>query len=198
MIAYRDVCFGLSCVLLAAASALAQAPAPEKEPEEKQPQVVELVEGKLLLPVPGAWERIEPRNRIIAHEFSAPAEEKDGEPGRLTIMSAGGGVEANVARWAGQFKTAEGKPLADEDKQIEEKQVAALTVHLVDLAGTFADQPRGPFGPSVDRPDYRMLAAIIPTEKHGTWFLKFYGPKALVDAEAERFAAMIDGLEWRE
>ena len=89
---------------------------------EKPPQVVELAEGKLLVPVPGTWEKIKPRNRIIAHEFKVPMAKEDTEPGRMTIMSAGGGLEANIARWVGQFKTSAGKPLSDEHKKIEEKQ----------------------------------------------------------------------------
>lgn len=204
MNAHRWVLVACVCSAFAVANSFAQEPAAEKK-ADKRPQMVELVEGKLLLPVPGEWEKVEPRTRIIAHEFSVPPEEKpeeetderDETPGRLTIMSAGGGVKANVARWVGQFKTSDGKPLGDDEKKVEEKQVGPLTVHLVDLAGTFRDQPRGPFGPSVERPDYRMLAAIIPTEKGGVWFIKFYGPSKTIAAQAENFAKMIEGIEWR-
>jgi hypothetical protein len=193
---HRWSSLALLCAGFASVACWAQEPATEKH-QEKKPQVVALVRDKLLLPVPGEWRQVEPRNRIIAHEFSAPAADKDLAPGRLTIMSAGGGVEANIARWAEQFKTSDGKPFADDDKKLAEKQIGPLTVQLVDLAGTFQDQPRGPFGPKVERPDYRMLAAIVPTEKDGVWFIKFYGPSQVIEAETDRFAAMIEGLEWR-
>ena len=168
------------------------------EPSAKaEPQMVELADGALLVPVPGNWQRGKPRNRIIAHEFQVPAVEKDSPPGRLTIMSAGGGVEANIARWVGQFRTADGKPLDDDAKKIDEKRVGALTVHLVDLTGTFQDKPRGPFGPTVERTDYRMLAAVSPTRQAGTWFIKYYAPQASVAEEEKNFATMITGLQWQ-
>ena len=56
-------------------------------------------------------------------------------------------------------------------------KVAGEEVHLVDLSGTFKDQ-RGPMAPAVERPKYRMLAAIIAAEPAGNYFIKFYGPRA--------------------
>ena len=70
-------------------------------------------------------------------------------------------------------------------------------VHLVDLTGTFSDR-RGPFAPATKREYYRMLGAIIPTEKYGQLFLKFYGPKDLVKENEKAFGKMIDGLILRE
>ena len=164
---------------------------------EIQPHVVELAEGKLLVQVPGNWEKVKPRSRIIVHEFKVPTAKEDTEPGRMTIMSAGGGLEANITRWVGQFKTPEGKPLGEKNKRIEEKQLGELTVHVVDLAGNFQDKPRGPFGPTVERPGYRMLAAIVPTKEDGTWFIKYYGPQKSVAEEEKNFAAMIDSFQWK-
>lgn len=75
-------------------------------------QVVDLAQGALQLPLPVAWKKGTPRSRIVEHEFTLPKAEGDQEDGRLTIMSAGGGVEANIARWEAQFQTSNGKPLA--------------------------------------------------------------------------------------
>jgi hypothetical protein len=163
------------------------------------PQPIELAGGKLRLPVPADWKRVDPRNRIIQHEFSIAAAPGDTTPGRMTIMAAGGGVEANLARWAGQFQTAGGQPLGEDAQKIEVKKIGALTVHLVDLTGDFQDQPRGPFGPKVNRPNTRMLAAIVPLSEirpgGGTWFIKLYGPQATIDAAAKSFATMVADLE---
>ncbi len=41
---------------------------------------------------------------------------------------------------------------------------------------------RGPVAPAVERPNYRMLAAIIETGGAGNYFLKFYGPEKTVAA----------------
>ena len=159
------------------------------------PHLVELAAGKLVLPVPGEWKLVKPRNRIIQHEFSVAPVKGDEIASRMTIMSAGGGVKANIARWEGQFKTSDGKPLGDDDKRVTEKKIGDLKIHLVDLSGDFQDSPRGPFGPKVNRPGYRMLAAIIPLKEGGTWFVKLYGPQATIKSAEKSFSAMIAGVK---
>ncbi len=163
--------------------------------EKVEPQIVKLAEGKLLLPVPGEWKVVKPRSRIVQHEFSVAAAEGDEMAGRMTIMAAGGGVQANIDRWVGQFQTAEGKPLGDDAKKIEEKKIGDQKVHTVDLTGNYQDSMRGPFGPKVNRPNYRMLAAIVPLKEQGTWFIKFYGPQATVKAAEKDFRAMVEGIK---
>ncbi|MEM8944808.1 MAG: hypothetical protein AAGD11_06455 [Planctomycetota bacterium] len=163
--------------------------------------MIQLADGKLLLPVPGDWKAVKPKSRIIQHEFAIAPAAGDNAAGRMTIMSAGGGVEANIARWEGQFKSSDGKPLADEAKKVEKKTVGDVTVHVVDLTGDFQDSPRGPFGPKVNRPGYRMLAAIIPLSEvpgakgGGTWFVKSYGPASTMKAAEKEFAEMVEGVK---
>ena len=67
-------------------------------------------------------------------------------------------------------------------------------MHLVDVSGTFKDQ-RGPAAPAVERPKYRMLAAIVATKSLGTYFIKFYGPEHTVADNEKAFLTMIEGLE---
>ena len=177
----------LVCLTLLVSPSLAQEKA-------KPPLVVELADGKLQLPVSGAWKSVKPRSRIIQFEFSIPAAEGDEQAGRLTIMAAGGSIPANIARWEGQFRSADGQPLAEDAKKVEKKKIGELEVHLVDISGNFQDKPRGPFGPSVSRPNYRMLAAIVPTSDRGIWFIKSYGPKKTMDAAQAEFEKMIEGL----
>jgi hypothetical protein len=54
----------------------------------------------------------------------------------------------------------------------------------------------GPFagGPTVERPGYRMLAAIVRTPEAGNYYLKFYGPTATVEQHAAGFQKMIEGM----
>lgn len=122
----------------------------EEAKDSDPPQEIQLADGNLTLPVPASWEKVDPRSRMIAYEFTLPAVEEGGTPGRMTIMSAGGGVEANIKRWVGQFQTTEGKPIGEDAKQITKKQVSGITTHLVDLSGEYQDQPRGPFGPKIN------------------------------------------------
>ncbi|MGI9430451.1 MAG: hypothetical protein ACR2NM_17455, partial [Bythopirellula sp.] len=138
---------------------------------------------------------------IIQHEFSVDPAKGDETGGRMTIMAAGGGVAANIDRWVSQFKDSAGGPIDDDAKQVEKKKIGDVTVHVVDLQGDFQDSPRGPFGPKINRPGYRMLAAIIPLsdvarqQGGGTWFIKLYGPKATIKAAEKSFATMVGGVQ---
>jgi len=147
---------------------------------------------KLSMTAPENWVPKAPAMQMIAQEYAVPAVEGDSQDGRVTVMTAGGSVEANIDRWKGQFSQPEGAEAADQAK-VEKKTVAGQEVHVVDLSGTYQDS-RGPFAPAVERPDYRMLAAIIPLAE-ATHFIKFYGPKKTVAANETAFQAMIEGMK---
>jgi len=172
-----------------------QANAADDEPAATQS--LTLVQDQLKLTLPAEWERVEPRSQMITHEFSIPAPDEGDDPGRMTIMAAGGSIEANIDRWVGQFRTSTGQLLGENDKKVSVKEVGDTKVHLVDLRGDFFDQPRGPFGPKVQHSDYRLLGAIIPTAGHGTWFVKFYGPEETVTAAEQGFNKMVETIELR-
>jgi hypothetical protein len=150
------------------------------------------VGGNYALTPPGNWVVKQPRTRIVEYEFEVPVSEGDEVPGRITVMGAAGGVDANVARWKDQFKVPETGEVKVDVKQIE---AAGVPVHVVDIKGTYLDKA-GPFvaGPATERPNYRMLGAIIQT-KQGDYFVKFYGPDKTVTANEPGFKKMIEGLE---
>ncbi len=160
----------------------------------EEPRVFMIAGGSLSLEAPARWKRVQPKSGIVETEFAIPSA-GDLPPGRMTVMGAGGSVEANVDRWYGQFSQPDGA--ATKDKATTKTlKIAGCTVTLVDVSGTYKDMPGGPFagGKSVDRPDYRMLAAIVETADAGNHFLKFYGPAATVAQEADGFRSMIEGM----
>jgi hypothetical protein len=157
------------------------------------PAVMSLAGGKLQLTAPADWVRKQPQSSIVEHEFAVKASDGDTADGRVTVMSAGGGIEANIDRWYGQFTQPDGGSTRDRAK-LKQIKVAGEEVHLVDMSGTFKDQ-RGPAAPAVERPKYRMLAAIIPIRSQGTYFVKFYGPQRTVSDHEKAFLTMIEGLE---
>jgi hypothetical protein len=168
---------------------------------EAQPAVAEdarvfaIAEGSLSLEAPAGWQRVQPKSGIVETEFSIPAAQ-NGEPaGRMTVMGAGGSVQANIDCWYGQFAQPDGT--ATQDKATTKKlEIAGCKVTLVDVSGTYKDKPMGPFagGAGVDRPNYRMLAAIVEVPDRGNYFLKFYGPAATVAAHADGFRKMVEGI----
>jgi hypothetical protein len=160
-------------------------------------QSIVLGEGKLLLQAPESWVRKEPRSRIIEHEFAVEGK-KDQEPGRITIMGAGGSIEQNINRWIGQFVLPEGKK-AKELTKVEKRKIAGIDTRIVDVSGTYKDTVGGgPFsgGKTVERKNYRMLAAIIEGGPSiGNYFIKFYGPADLVKANEKAFYQVIESLK---
>lgn len=157
------------------------------------PTPIAIAGGKLLLKAPAAWNRKQPQTAIVEHEFAITAVENDQADGRLTIMAASGGVQPNIDRWYGQFSQPDGGSTRQRAK-VTRLKIAGHDVHLVDLAGTYKDQ-RGPVGPATERPNYRMLAAIVTTRAGQDYFLKLYGPQRTIAANEKAFIGMVEGLE---
>ena len=141
----------------------------------------------ITLDAPAAWQSKPPGSSFVLAEFVLPRAEGDDADGRLTISTAGGGVEANIDRWKGQFD-----PQPQQESQ-EEVDVAGLKVTVVDFAGDFNDQ-RGPFAPAVKRPDYRMIAAVIPVEGQ-LHFVKATGPQKTIAAHADAIHQFIRSVQ---
>lgn len=162
--------------------------------EELATRTVTIADGAIEFDAPTEWPDTPPRNRILEKELAvSPPEGVEATPARLTLMAAGGSVQANLARWVGQFKGTEGG--ADRSAaKTEELKPDGMSTTLIDLSGTYMESAGGPFGPKTPRPDYRMVAAIVETGGSGNYFFKLVGPKATVDPAAEAFRKMIASI----
>jgi hypothetical protein len=158
-------------------------------------KVIDLADGALKMTVPASWKTVEPRSRIIEHEFQAP---KEGDTvSRITIMAAGGSIDANVERWLGQFTQPDGKATKDVAK-VEKKKVGDYEVTMVDITGTMSESMGGgPFAPgkTVKREGYRMLGAIIDTKDKGLQFIKLTGAAELVEQQKKDFTDFIESVK---
>lgn len=188
-----------ACVVLAVASDQIVAAEPAAE-QAVVPAAFTIADGSLSLAAPEGFVQVRPSSGMIETEFSIPSEGKgdDGAelpPGRMTVMGAGGTIQANIDRWCGQFSQPDGGD-TKEKTTTKTFKVAGSSVTLVDISGTYLDQPGGPFagGKVIQRPGYRMLAGIVETPNAGNYFLKFYGPAATVDRHADGFKKMLEGM----
>jgi hypothetical protein len=174
---------------------LLPATASRADDAKKEADVATIGDGAFSMNVPEGWVRKQPKVNFIEHEFEVPAAEGDEKPGRVTIMGAGGSIDDNIARWAGQFSQPDGSETSDKLKT-RKATVAGQDVTFVDIRGTYEDKA-GPFvpGPGVKREKYRMLAAIISTKKAGNYFIKFYGPENTITGQEANFIKMIEGLQ---
>ena len=69
--------------------------------------------GEFSLAAPAGWKQVQPRSRIVENEFAIEPVKPDDQPGRMTSMGAGGSIEANIARWYGQFSQPDGSSTKD-------------------------------------------------------------------------------------
>ena len=150
--------------------------------------------GAGTLDVPANFKKVQPKSRIIQHEFEAKAGEGDkAKKARVTMMAASGGVEANIKRWKGQF--AGGDPDA---QKTEEMKLGDWVAHIVDVSGSYAERMGGgPFagGKVVQRKDYAMAGAILVHPQGRTFFVKMIGPMSVIKANRKSFVEMIKSIE---
>jgi len=198
-----ETCRRISVTVLATVLAAGAAPAvsrraeaqPAAAPAAADTRLFTIADGGFSLSAPEGWQRVRPKSGIVETEFAIPGADAEAAAGRMTVMGAGGSVADNINRWYGQFSQPDGAATKDR-ATMKTLKVAGCDVTLVDIAGTYKDMPGGPFagGASIERPDYRMLAAIVETPRGSREFLKFYGPAATVGAHADGFRAMVEGM----
>ena len=101
----------IAATCLSVGAMLAATPSASAQPGLAAPaagRVFSVARGGFSLEAPEGWEQVQPKSGIVETEFSIPTEAKaaDGGPlpaGRMTVMGAGGSVQANIDRWYGQF-----------------------------------------------------------------------------------------------
>lgn len=140
--------------------------------------------------MPASWKAEAQRPMRLATYKIAP----DTECGVYYFgQGEGGGVEANLDRWIGQFLQSDGKPSKAAAK-IAKRTVHGLPVTTVDVSGAYIGMggPTVQLGPAV--PGYRLLGAIVEGPQ-GSIFLKFVGPAKTIAANQAAFDKMLASLE---
>ncbi|MBE7498539.1 MAG: hypothetical protein HS117_26670 [Verrucomicrobiaceae bacterium] len=106
--------------------------------------------------------------------------EKPLEAAFYFFPGGGGGVQANVDRWLGQFAKTD-------SSKTEELDAGGKKVTLVSASGTYNDGP--PMGAKTPKENFSLLGAIVPTPDSNV-FIKLTGPKDAVARLAESFKKM--------
>ncbi len=147
---YRPALLTLLAVLLAVSVAI-------------PPSLSAAEAGGVRFDVPGGWSATPKPMR--AANFTIPAAAGDSSDGEMAVFyfgpGQGGGVDANIRRWLGQFVKADGSPMAAADAERSEQEVSGMRVTVLDVSGTYLFKPF-PMAPrATQMPGYRMLAAIV-------------------------------------
>ncbi len=105
----------------------------------------------------------------------------------------GGGVEANLERWKGQFRKPEG--MKDEEfAQVTKQTVDGMKITILEMRGDFFGNAL-PGVPDVPpQKDHAMFAATVETGG-GTYYFKCVGPRATMDHWKKPWFAMTLGIK---
>ncbi len=138
---------------------------------------------------PGGW-KSESRPMRVA-TYTSPASGGDGEGAECAIFffgaGQGGGIEANVQRWVGQFEASAAKPGR------KQMHVNGMNVTLVTHAGAYlSGAPMS--GQKVKKPGFRLSGAIVEAPE-GSVFFKLTGPAATMNAAEPVFLKMISNIK---
>jgi len=128
-------------------------------------------EKELAWDAPSSWQSMPNSNSMRKATY------KVGDDTELTVSSAGGGVDANIKRWAGQFGEAA-------QPKTEKKKVNGLDVTIVEIKGPY----QGMGGPKKD--GYMLLGAVVDGGQMQTFF-KMTGPEKVVTGARPAFEKLV-------
>ncbi|HWB82881.1 MAG TPA: hypothetical protein VG675_01990 [Bryobacteraceae bacterium] len=103
----------------------------------------------------------------------------------------GGSIEANLARWKGQFRNPKG---GQPEAQVRRRSVHGLPVTTIDISGLYSGMGGPMAAPAPAKPDYRLLGAIIQGPG-GNLFVKFAGPAHIIAANQQKFEQLLGSFE---
>lgn len=138
-------------------------------------------EAAIAYDFPAGWTRVKPKSMMRMDQATI---EGPGGNGELAVFffgsGGGGGVQANLDRWAEQIDG--GTPVTATFEHGRYK------ISWVESAGTMLASGMG--GASESMPNYRLLGAVVEGEG-GPWFFKATGPDATMTAQKEAFLSML-------
>jgi hypothetical protein len=149
--------------------------------------------GGLTFQAPATWKSSRPTSSMRRAELKVPPAEGDTEPAELVVFAFPGGagtVEDNIKRWQSQFKDQGGNPPRVESRTVKGKNVDVTRVETAGhyFPSQFPGRPKEP-----DRPNYRLLGAIVQTADVG-YFFKMVGPEKTMVGARDDFDQMIASM----
>jgi hypothetical protein len=143
--------------------------------------------------VPAAWTSRAPSSSSRLAQFVVPGPDSASNVEVVVYFfgnTPGGNVEANLARWRGQFSTPDGSPVPE---TITRDSSGAFPITVAEYRGTYR-RGIGAGSPDSARTGQGLLAAIAETPR-GALFIQLFGPASRVGAERETFLRFVKGLK---
>lgn len=144
--------------------------------------------GHLTFARPAAWKQIQIQPGMRAAQLEVPG--KDGsKPGEIVFFrfppGVGGGIQANVDRWLGQFEGPKDKL----NSKTEKVTVGKSEVTYVEAEGTYLQGLPG--GPKTPMPGHMLLGAIIESAE-GNIFIRFTAPQIVAKEAKSDFRKLVE------
>lgn len=139
---------------------------------------------------PIEWQPVPISSSMRVAQFAVPPKpsENTHERGEVVFFhfhpGDGGTVEANVRRWIGQFQESP----EESDARTATEDITGIKVTFVAAQGTYNSGMPG--GPTTPKPNFALRGAILETPQ-GNVFVRFTGPRILVEENEELFTDMI-------
>jgi hypothetical protein len=139
--------------------------------------------------VPARW-TTGPAKQMRVVTYNLPALTGGTEGGECAVFyfgaSEGGDVEANMARWIGQFE-----PSGEAKRSTQTAD--GMKVHLIDLSGVYLSGGPMMGAPQQRKEGHRLLGAIVEGPQ-GSVFFKTTGPGAVIEAAEEDFQSLVESF----
>jgi len=150
------------------------------------PTVIEV--AGLRAPKPASWVWTKPSMQFRTLQYVVAGEVDSTKAADLIISvfvaGDGGPIDANIARWKGQFRAGDSAP----EPKLSEKEVGPLKVKFVELEGDYLAM-----GAPAAKKGFSQIGAIVQASGRNVFF-RLIGPKDTVEASRADFMKMIDGL----
>jgi hypothetical protein len=140
-------------------------------------------------PKPATWIEQPPQSAMETTRVTVPGSEGS-DAATIVVFyfgpDDGGTIDANVQRWAGQFKSADGKAV---EPKVETLESDGMPITLVELEGQYM----GMGAPSAT-PDQKMLSAIVEAPG-GKIFIRLVGQDKTVNANRDAYVHLLKNLK---
>ena len=130
--------------------------------------------------VPNGWNAVESPSRMRLAQWELPAAAGEGAEAVIFFFGegGGGGVDANLDRWFGQFEQPDGSSTRD-SATVTHRESEGLKFTIADMRGTYVAPVRPGSPERNNRPRQRMIAAVVEGNG-GPWFVRVLGAEATV------------------
>jgi hypothetical protein len=135
---------------------------------------------------PGAWSTEPNATGMRKATYKVPRAGGDTDDASVSVIQAGGSVDANVERWYGQFDDVH-------DKKRSQLHVGPITVTVVEAHGTYTGGGIMVGESPAPKPGWALLGAIVEIAPQ-PYFFKMLGPDKTVAAARSDFQALVDSL----